>query len=227
MDNLPTHISVIFGLTTLLAVWLFYKAANNSKIFLSIVTVWLALQTVISVSGFYVETSAAPPRFPVLVIPPMLVIIGLFVTSRGKKFLDGLDAKTMTLLHTVRIPVEIVLLWLCMYGIVPELMTFEGRNFDILSGLTAPIVYYFGYIRQRLSRNILLLWNFVCLVLLVNIVANAALSVSSPFQQFAFEQPNIGILHFPFVWLPCCVVPLVLLSHLATIRQLLIPRKNL
>lgn len=221
MDNLPTHISIIFGLTTLLTVWLFYKAANNSKIFLTVVITWLALQTVVGLSGFYVITSSVPPRFPLLVVPPLLVIIGLFVTTRGKKFLDGLDAKTMTLLHTVRIPVEIVLLWLCMYGAVPELMTFEGRNFDILSGLTAPIVFYFGYIRQLMSRNILLFWNFVCLGLLVNIVTNAALSVSSPFQQFAFEQPNIGILHFPFIWLPCCVVPLVLLSHLATIRQLL------
>jgi hypothetical protein len=41
-----------------------------------------------------------------------------------------------------------------------------------------------------------------------------------PFQQFAFDQPNIAVLYFPFIWLPSCVVPLVLLSHLAAIRQL-------
>ncbi|MBI3233348.1 MAG: hypothetical protein HYZ42_04800 [Bacteroidetes bacterium] len=226
MDNLPTYISIVFGLTTFLTVWLFYKAANNSRTFFIIIMAWLALQAVIGISGFYVITTAVPPRFPLLVLPPFLLILWLFITSSGRKFVDSLDVKTLTLLHTIRIPVEIVLLWLSMYQMIPVLMTFEGRNFDIISGLTAPIVFYYGYIKQKLSRNILLLWNFVCLGLLVNIVTNAVLSVQTPFQKFAFDQPNIGILHFPFVWLPCCVVPIVLLSHLATIRQLLLEKKN-
>jgi hypothetical protein len=67
----------------------------------------------------------------------------------------------------------------------------------------------------------LLLWNFICLGLLINIVVNAVLSAPSVFQQFAFGQPNTAILYFPFVWLPCCVVPLVLLAHLTSIRKLL------
>ena len=100
-------------------------------------------------------------------------------------------------------------------------MTFEGRNFDILSGLTAPIVYFFGFIKKQLNKTILLLWNFICLGLLINIVFIAVLSAPFPFQKFAFDQPNIAVLYFPFTWLPACVVPLVLLSHLATIRQLL------
>jgi hypothetical protein len=100
-------------------------------------------------------------------------------------------------------------------------MTFEGRNFDIFSGLTAPVIYYSGFIKKRLGKNVILLWNFICLGLLINIVVNAILSAPFPFQMFAFDQPNIAILYFPFVWLPGCVVPLVLLSHLATIRQLL------
>lgn len=40
-------------------------------------------------------------------------------------------------------------------------------------------------------------------------------------QQFAFDQPNVAILHFPFIALPGCLVPLVALSHLAAIRRLL------
>ena len=99
-------------------------------------------------------------------------------------------------------------------------MTFEGRNFDILAGLTAPLVYYFGFIKPRLSRKTMLAWNFICLLLLINIIVNAVLSAPFPFQQFAFDQPNIAVLYFPFIWLPCCVVPLVLFAHLAAIRQL-------
>jgi hypothetical protein len=67
----------------------------------------------------------------------------------------------------------------------------------------------------------MLAWNFICLGLLFNIVINAILSVPTPFQKFGFDQPNVAVLYFPFTWLPACVVPLVLLSHLASIRILL------
>lgn len=100
-------------------------------------------------------------------------------------------------------------------------MTFEGSNFDILSGLSAPLIYYFGFVKKNFSKKIMLIWNAVCLGLLMNIVITAILSSPFPFQQFAFDQPNIAILYFPFIWLPCCIVPVVLLSHLAAIKQLL------
>jgi len=100
-------------------------------------------------------------------------------------------------------------------------MTFEGRNFDILSGITAPVIYYFGFKGKGLNTKLLLTWNFICLTLLINIVINAILSVPFSFQKFGFDQPNIALLYFPFIWLPCCIVPLVLLAHLASIRKLL------
>ena len=40
-------------------------------------------------------------------------------------------------------------------------------------------------------------------------------------QQLAFEQPNIAVLRFPYVLLPGIVVPLVGLSHLLHLKQLL------
>lgn len=220
MENLPSYISMIFGLTTILTSWIFYKAAGNSKPVLLVILVWLAVQTFIAISGFYTVTDTLPPRFLLLVLPPFLVIAGLFLSPKGRNFIDGLDLKSLTILHTIRIPVEIVLFFLFTYKTIPELMTFEGRNFDILSGITAPVIFYFAFVRKQLSRKIILIWNMICLGLLINIVSNAILSAPFPFQQFAFDQPNIAVLYFPFIWLPCCVVPLVLLSHLAAIRQL-------
>lgn len=219
MEKLPIYISLVFILTTLLTLWLFYKAANQSKITLIVLLIWLALQTFIGLSGFYTVTDTLPPRFLLLVLPPMLFIITLFTTSKGRQYLNGIDLKTLTLLHSIRIPVELVLYWLFLNKAVPELMTFEGRNFDILSGLSAPFIYYFGFIKKQLKPNLILIWNFICLALLINIVANAVLSAPFPFQQFAFEQPNIAVLYFPFNLLPSFVVPIVLLSHLAVIRK--------
>jgi len=221
MENLPIHISLLFGLTTFLTIALIYKATHFSKITLYLILSWLGIQTFIGLSGFYKITDTIPPRFLLLVLPPFLMIVGLFISSKGRQFIDKLDPKILTLLHVVRIPVELVLYWLFLNKCVPALMTFEGRNFDILSGLTAPIIYYFGFVTKQIDKKISLIWNVICLGLLVNIVANAILSAPFPFQKFAFDQPNIAILNFPFNWLPSCIVPLVLFAHLATIRQLI------
>ncbi len=221
ISNLPIYVNIVFILTTLLTIFLFYKATNQSTITIVILFSWLLLQAILSLSGFYTITDTFPPRFALLALPAVLLIIGLFVSAKGRAFIESLDAKTLTLLHMVRIPVEICLYWLYLNKTLPQLMTFEGRNFDIIAGLTAPFIFYFGYIKPQIHKTVLLLWNFFCLGLLFNIIVNAILSAPSAFQQFAFDQPNTAILYFPFVWLPSCIVPLVLLAHLASIRNLL------
>jgi hypothetical protein len=224
MGNLPVYIALVFVVTTALSVLLFYKATNHSKWSLIILSAWLVIQAIISVSGFYTIVNAAPPHFFLLVVPPLLLIAILFLTTSGRRYIDSLDIKILTLLHLVRMPVELVLFWLCLHKFVPQLMTFEGRNFDVFSGLSAPFIFYYGFVTKQMNRKLILLWNFVCLALLINIVVNAILSAPFPFQQFAFTQPNIAILYFPFTWLPGCIVPLALFAHLVTIRKLVMKR---
>jgi hypothetical protein len=221
MNCLPYYISILLIITTALTVFLFYKASGYSEMVLRILISWLVLQGLISWSGFYTVTDTMPPHFLLLLMPPLLVILILFILPSGKKFLDSLDIKTLTLLHVIRIPVEVTILFLFIHKTVPQLMTFEGRNFDILSGITAPVIYYFAFIKTRFKSTLLLLWNFICLGLLINIVADAILSAPFAFQRFSFDQPDIAVLYFPFTWLPCCIVPLVLLSHLTAIRRIL------
>ncbi len=221
MGQLPVYIQIIFILSTLLTVLLLYKSAHYSRSVIIMLFVWLALQSVISLSGFYTVTNGLPPRFVLLLLPPIILISSLFFTKKGMRFINSLDVKTLTLLHTVRILVELTLYGLYLHKAAPKIMTFEGSNFDILCGLTAPFVYYFGYIKNILSRRVLITWNIICLLLLANIVVIAILSAPLSFQQFAFDDPNIAVLYFPFVWLPCCIVPIVLLAHLAAINNLL------
>jgi hypothetical protein len=166
-------------------------------------------------------TDSMPPRFPLLAGPPLLFLVFLFLTRGGRRFIDRFDLKWMTWVHVVRIPVEITLFLLFREKLVPELMTFEGRNFDIISGITAPLMVLFAFTGRSPKRGMLLAWNFICLLLVLNIVIHAVLAAPSPFQQLAFDQPNVGILYFPFVWLPCCVVPIVFFCHFAAIRKLL------
>jgi len=220
MEHLPLYIPATFVLTTLLTLMFLYKASNFSRPLIFTLIFWLIVQAVLSLKDFYLITTGVPPRFALSLMPPVLLVLILFVTKKGRDFLGSFNAKTLTLLHIVRIPVELTLYWQFLHKAVPEIMTFEGRNFDILCGLTAPLVYYYGYIKKVLSRGVLLTWNIICLLLLINIVATAILSAPFTFQKFAFEQPNIALLYFPYVWLPSFVVPCVLLAHIVSIRRL-------
>jgi hypothetical protein len=231
-ENLPTYIPLTFGLTTIATLLLFIWTIRNSSseltrkkatpIFIGL-TIWLAIQAVLTLKNIYnSDTNTFPPKIVLTgILPTILTIILSFATSKGRQFIDSLPLKNLTYLNFVRIPVEIILFWLFLNKAIPELMTFEGRNFDILAGISAPIVAYFGLTQKKLNRKTILIWNFICLGLLINIVVNALFSAPSPIQKFAFDQPNIAILNFPFSWLPTFIVPIVLFGHLTSIRKLM------
>lgn len=211
----------IFVLVTFICLWLIYRASDRNKKVLIISLAWLVLQGLISLTGFYRDFTTLPPKFLLAIGPPLLLIVALNITSAGKKFIDSLDSAWLTYLHAIRIPVEVVLVMLYLEGMIPEVMTFEGRNFDILAGLSAPFISWFGYVRKSLSRMALLIWNLICLALLFNIVISAVLSAPFPFQQFGEGQPNIAVFYYPFIWLPAYIVPIVLFSHISLIRKVL------
>jgi hypothetical protein len=232
IENLAPFISLTFGLTTvatlLLFIWTVKHAAtettrkNTISIFIGLI-IWLIAQCILTIKNVYdTDTNSLPPKIVLWgILPTILTLIFLFTTKKGRQFIDSLPLKNLTYLNIVRVPVEIVLFWLFLNKTIPELMTFEGRNFDIVAGITAPFIAYFGLTKSKLSRQFILVWNFICLGLLLNIVINALLSAPSPLQKFAFDQPNIAILNFPFSWLPTFVVPIVLFGHLVSIYQLL------
>jgi len=227
LSSVPVYVAIIFVATVLLTLNLFLRSTKNKKTVLYVCLAWLALQAVIANVGFYLNTATLPPHFVLAVIPVLFAIIVLFATKAGRGFIDKIDLRTITLLSIVRIPVELVLYWLFVNKAVPQLMTFAGRNFDIISGITAPVIYFVCFKGSNVTnKKLLLLWNVIALALLLNIVINALLSAPFPFQQFAFDQPNIAILYFPFVWLPSFIVVTVLFSHLVSLRRL-IKNKNL
>lgn len=221
MQYIPLYIPIVFILISIFTCFFLYEGSLQSRTVLIVVLLWLVIQAGIGLSGFYTQTQDMPPRFIVALGIPLFTIIILFSTHRGRSFLDTWNIKWLTWLHVVRVPVEMVLYWLFLQKKVPQLMTFEGINFDILSGLTAPIIAFVGFRGNKPRKTLLLIWNFICLGLLLNIVIHAVLSAPLPFQQLAFDQPNVAVLYFPYVWLPAFVVPAVLLAHLVAIRKLL------
>ena len=234
MDNIPAYVGLMFILTTLTTLGfvlfgIFQAQENkNNKTFISvtvILTAWLGLVALLALNGFYSNFEAFPPRLVFALLPPTLAIIFLTLNAKSRAFLQKIPITTMTYLHIIRVPVEIVLWWMFLGGLVPKLMTFEGINYDILSGITAPFIAIFAVGFKNKRRIAAILWNFIALGLLFNIVGHALLSAPSPFQKLAFDMPNIGVFYFPFVWLPAFVVPAVLFAHIVSLLKLF-ERKN-
>ncbi|GAB3808774.1 hypothetical protein GCM10028819_48530 [Spirosoma humi] len=221
----PFWLAVLFALTTALTLFAFLAAVRKfmpKRVFPILMGLlsWLFLVGFLAGQDFFLYLNARPPRLLLAVGLPILLIIVLFSSPGGRRFLDALSLPAITYLNGVRVLVEIVLYGLFIHHQVPQLLTFEGRNVDIIAGLTAPAIAYFSFNRPVLSTRWLLVWNVLALLLLANVVTHAILSVPLPFQQLAFEQPNVAILKFPFIWLPSFVVPTVLLGHLVAIRRL-------
>lgn len=227
IENLPGYVSVTFILTSFLTVGIFLYAikrgafSSTATKFLSfLIPFWLIFQATLGIGGFYLNTEVVPPRLLLFALFPTLALIILLFVFARQSFIERLPLQTLTYLHIIRIPVELVLLWLYQAGQVPQLMTFEGRNFDVFSGISAPVIAWLAFRGGKINRPLLVIWNLIALGLLLNIVINAVLSFPFPFQQFAFDQPNRGVLYFPFIWLPSTIVPIVLFCHLVSLWRL-------
>lgn len=219
--NTPFLLQLAFVIITITVSIVFYIASKKSKRALIIILVIMLVQGLLAFFNFYSAQPLQLFKVPMIMAPSFLLIIYTLVSKPGKKFIKMLDLRTLTILHTIRIPVELVLLMLFTYKAIPEVMTFEGRNFDILAGLTAPLIYFLAFKKDILGPKGLLIWNILSLGLLINIIVHALFSLELPIQQFGLDQPNRAILYFPYVWLPTVVVPIVFFSHCAAIQRLL------
>src|SRR4051812_18696154 len=106
MSELPVFLPVGFGCIVLITIFMLAHAANFHKGFLIGLLAWTIGQSVLSIKGFYTHYSGLPPRMLLLVAPPVIALITTLLTRNGRAFLDRFNLQTLTLLHTVRIPVE-------------------------------------------------------------------------------------------------------------------------
>ncbi|MBL7941634.1 MAG: hypothetical protein JNM00_02655 [Flavobacteriales bacterium] len=230
MLDTPVSIQTLFVFTTVLTLILFIVAVGKGHNELTkkrtnatalVVLGWSIFMATLALNGYFMIKNAMPPKLMVMIGTCLIFFLLLFNIKSGKKFIDGIDGFWLTALHIVRIPVEIGLWWLAAEKLVPLAVTFEGSNFDIISGITAPIMAWLVLKKEKSARKILIAWNFLALALLLNVVITAALSLPSPMQQLNFDQPMRAVTSFPYMWLPTIIVPLVLFSHLAMLRRLL------
>lgn len=229
MIEIPDYISTLFIFIVAVLVMYIYHILRTLVIkkvlilSLTCILIWLILQAYLSIRNVYsLGNDILPPKILLFgIIPSLAAVIFLFSTPIAILQIDKVSIKKLMYIHIVRVPVEVVLYMLFLNNTVPKLITFKGFNYDILAGITAPLVVYFIKKNNRMSYKIILLWNIISLFLLITVVFLAFFSTPSPVQKFAFDQPNIAILQFPFSWLPTFIVPVVLLAHLLVFKKII------
>lgn len=199
----------------------FWWVSGKNNWILSICCTWLLSQAILAYKGFYLLTDAVPPRLVFIILPVLIAVLFFGLSKQAQKFRSRFHLEKLHYIHLVRIPVEIIFLYgLFQYGFIAEEVTFKGNNWDIIPGLTMPLMALLFWKYKIINKRLLVIWNMLCFGTLVFTISQAILSAPFPFQVYSFEQPTVAVLYFPFVWLPALVAPLVLLSHLISIKEL-------
>jgi hypothetical protein len=205
-----------------LTAWSEHRKKRTQTLIPVFLFLWAIIVSIAAWSGFSSNFEIFPLNAaPFLLIP--LITIGWITFSAGmREILQHLPSKVLCLLQVFRVFVELLLWKLFVLNQLPEQMTFEGRNWDILSGIAGLLVGLFF----MQNRRVVLVYNLLGLVLLINIVGTALLSMPTPFRVFMQEPANTIVLKWPFIFLPTFLVPLAYGLHFLSWRQLWLSRKG-
>jgi hypothetical protein len=199
----------LFCLTVLATVAALLRLVRRTPFCIALL-VWLTLTGLLA----YFEAFSQIQRLPLVIASGILAATYTARTLRADVPLAWLIGY-----QAFRIPVELFLHNGYHDGFVPIQMTWDGRNFDILTGLTAISVAWLAA-RNQLPNWAAKLWNILGFALLLNIMTIAILSLPTPLRQFHNEPANRFVALFPYVWLPAVLVPAAWFGHIALFRRL-------
>jgi hypothetical protein len=189
------------------------------------VSAWLTILAVLAVAGFF-DVFTIPPRIVVVVILPVLAILVYSFTANFKKLIRAVPPHWLLMMQSFRIVVEIWLWYAFAEGLIPEQMTFEGRNFDVISGILGLVAGWYVMRERKGWKTIVVIYNIIGLALLLNIVIVAILSFPGPMRYFMNEPANRIVTEFPFVYLPGVLVVMAFALHILSLRQVVVAEKK-
>jgi len=178
--------------------------------------VWMAGTLALAVSGALRRWDATPPPFALLIATIALLAVIIAFTSIGGRIASQVPLWALVATQAFRLPLELAMHRLVARGIMPPQMSYTGRNFDIVTGLTAIIVALL-LLTGRAGRRTAITWNVGGLALLINVVVIAILSTPK-FHVFGTDHLSVFVTYPPFVWLPSVMVLAALAGHLLIFR---------
>lgn len=192
--------------------------------FVLVYAVYAAAITVLAALGFF-RVATMPPRFLVIFLPMLLVVVLLSGANRrgALSFLSLVPPAFLIGAHVYRLFIELVFLQFAREGLIPEVLSFHGRNFDLFIGVLALPVAFLFWKKWRLARFAGIVFNVLGLLSLLNIFSIAIRSLPSAFR--VYETLYLP-LYFPGILIVFLASAAVFL-HVLSLRQLLPARQAL
>jgi hypothetical protein len=181
---------------------------------------WLALAITLGVSEFFVtDPGARAPRVSFALIP-LLVGGALFAVSPTfRRTIDRTPPEWLVGVQVYRLLGGVFLIGHAQ-GLFPGVFALPAGWGDVLIGLMAPIVAWLLWKRHPWSRHLAVIWNLGGIADLVMAVMLGVLSAPGPFHRLALATPNAAISTYPFILIPTVLVPLSILLHVFSLRNL-------
>jgi hypothetical protein len=186
---------------------------------------WFLFLAMSSVSGVYLDETA--PRFLLFAVPSLLAVALLFAARWLKAAVEAMPSWWIPALQTLRVGGGSSLFAAWAIGLAPWGLALPAGVGDILVGLSAALVAAALVAQVRGARAVAVVWNVLGLLDILHTLFHAVASAPGP-QRLFFEEPANRIpAVFPFVYLPGFIVPLTLLLHFLSLRQLLAAPRHL
>lgn len=215
--------SLFIGLVVVTALLVFRalrQAAAGWPLMIGVGVIYLVIPGILASRGMLDRYNPLPAPALLMVMALTICTLTTTLSSVGRRLIAAVGLPALVGFQAFRIPVEWLLHRLYQEGTVPVQMTYAGRNFDVVTGVTAAALGLW-LARGGRSRGLVLAWNILGLALLTNIVTIAILSTPVPFRRFLDGPPNMLPSVWPYVWLPSFLVQLALAGHVLVFRQLL------
>lgn len=180
---------------------------------------WIIYGGMLAYTGVIANSSILPPGMFYLLAPIILFVMFMARSSIGKTVSLSFPLWLLMGMESFRLIVEIFLHQLWLDGQLPKMLTYQGANFDIMIGITAPIVAWL-LASRRISDRMALAWNVIGIVMLANVAVRAVLTMQGSLHLLSTEVPNTAIGTFPYTYIPGLMVPLALVMHVLSIRAL-------
>jgi hypothetical protein len=183
---------------------------------------WFLILTMSTLSGAYLETRA--PRFLLYAVPALLSVAALARAPWLKASVEAMPRWWIPALQTLRVGGGTTLFAGWAIGLAPWGFVRIAGTGDILVGVLAAAVAFALARRLTAARALAVVWNALGLLDILHTLFRAVTSAPGP-QRLFFEEPaNLVPLVFPFVYLPGFIVPLTVLLHVLSLRQLRVQR---
>jgi hypothetical protein len=183
---------------------------------------WMGGTWVVAARGSLRQWHSSPPPLMILVALIVALAVTIASTSYGRRLALGLPLWILVAAQSFRLPLELAMHEMYERGVMPVQMSYEGLNYDIVTGITAIVVALVAR-AGRGGRALVAAWNVLGLALLVNIVTVAILSTPR-FAYYGTDRLNEWVADPPYVWLPAVLVLAALAGHLLVFRALRLQR---